>query len=309
MKALSRASYQLHHDLAKELSGDQAYGYRTMNTYSVVFDTDKTNKKRKPVKSDIAWIHQQHVRSFEQMGTTETTAQVTPPLFTQTLVDAAVKTGRVEVKVGQGVSEVLFEDQKAVGVELKNGETLHGDHVVVCMGPWSGQLKLKQKIPVHGSHVHSIVLKPEDPTIPNQAIFTAILDHGTTAEPEVYPRPDGTVYLCGAADKEPLPESADLVKVDQEAIDLLIRQASIVSPQLTNVPLLKSQACYLPISSKTDMPLIGPHPAYPHLFLATGHSCWGILNAPITGKIVAEWLMDGQVSCLSPQEISFFVPE
>ena len=33
-------------------------------------------------------------------------------------------------------------------------------------------------------------------------------------------------------------------------------------------------------------------------FIATGHSVWGILQGPATGKALAEWIVDGKPSCL-----------
>ena len=109
--------------------------------------------------------------------------------------------------------------------------------------------------------------------------------------------------MCGAADDELLPESAAHICIDAKAPELLVRQAEIVSPHLAGAELVKQQACYLPISVSTGMPLIGPYREHPDVFLATGHSCWGILNAPVTGKIVSEWLLDGKVSCLDSKVI------
>lgn len=126
---------------------------------------------------------------------------------------------------------------------------------------------------------------------------------------QVYPRADGTVYICGAGDKEPLPQSADLVKANEKAIKLLIHQASLISPELTNKPVLKEQACYLPISEYTQLPLIGYHPKYKQLVLATGHSFWGILNAPITGKIISELLTSGEISSIDNKLMKYFVPK
>ncbi|KAI8350372.1 FAD dependent oxidoreductase [Blakeslea trispora] len=303
MKELSRASFQLHKALAEELNGAETYGYRAMNTYSIVFDPTLGDqggkKKKKNTPPEIHWIHQSHVRSFERMGTPETTAQVTPYLFTNQVLKAAIETGRVQVKTGTGVKEVSTKEGKPC-VVLDDDSTVSADKVVIAMGPWSGQSNLD--IPVHGSRVHSIILKPDAP-IANDAIFTAILDQGKTSEPE-----DGTVYLCGAPDDEPLPKSAADILLDEKAFARLVRQAEIVSPHLAGVDVVKQQACYLPMSESTGMPLIGPHRKYPDVFLATGHSCWGILNAPITGKIVSEWLLDGQVSCLDSKVMQHFAP-
>ena len=41
------------------------------------------------------------------------------------------------------------------------------------------------------------------------------------------------------------------------------------------------------------LPLIGPVPGVEGAYLATGHSVWGILNAPATGDAIAELIIDG----------------
>jgi glycine/D-amino acid oxidase-like deaminating enzyme len=41
------------------------------------------------------------------------------------------------------------------------------------------------------------------------------------------------------------------------------------------------------------LPLIGPVPGVKGAYVATGHSVWGILNAPATGEAMAELIIDG----------------
>lgn len=58
------------------------------------------------------------------------------------------------------------------------------------------------------------------------------------------------------------------------------------------------RACYLPVMNagvRSD-PLIG-NTGVEGLLLATRHSCWGISNAPATGKVISELVLDGEVSC------------
>ena len=55
---------------------------------------------------------------------------------------------------------------------------------------------------------------------------------GAYQNPEVYPRPDGTVYICGYNDKEPLPEHADLIEPNEESILGLQKLSKHISPQL-----------------------------------------------------------------------------
>ena len=37
----------------------------------------------------------------------------------------------------------------------------------------------------------------------------------------------------------------------------------------------------------------------PRVWVAAGHSCWGVQNAPATALLVAEMLMDGAASSVS----------
>jgi glycine/D-amino acid oxidase-like deaminating enzyme len=46
------------------------------------------------------------------------------------------------------------------------------------------------------------------------------------------------------------------------------------------------------------IPLIGPVPGVPGAYLATGHASWGILNAPASGRMVSEMLLDGRSTSL-----------
>lgn len=57
------------------------------------------------------------------------------------------------------------------------------------------------------------------------------MDHS----PEVYPRPDGTVYMCGFTDKEPLPADPATVPVDLESCERLKVIAGDVSSVLKKV--------------------------------------------------------------------------
>lgn len=177
--SFSRTSFKLHQELAKELDGESQYGYRPLDTYSVVFDP-----KGKASKDSLDWTNPS--RSIEQIGTKRTTAQLHPGFFTRKLLEEAKRTGRVEIKIGRGVSKLIYENDRDIGgVVLEDGTELRADRVVVAMGPWSGKLPLmNDTIPISGSHVHSIVLQPKD-KIPGQALFTTIMHESKTFEPEV----------------------------------------------------------------------------------------------------------------------------
>ena len=45
--------------------------------------------------------------------------------------------------------------------------------------------------------------------------------------------------------------------------------------------------------TQDGLPLIGAVPGLEGAYVATGHSVWGILNAPATGEAMAELIVDG----------------
>ena len=50
---------------------------------------------------------------------------------------------------------------------------------------------------------------------------------------------------------------------------------------------------------------MGAVPGMDGAYVATGHSCWGILNSPASGKAMAELIVDGEVTCVEGFEASF----
>jgi glycine/D-amino acid oxidase-like deaminating enzyme len=74
-----------------------------------------------------------------------------------------------------------------------------------------------------------------------------------------------------------------------------------MSPTLAGAEILARQACFRPVT-EDGLPLIGKVPELDGAYVATGHSVWGILNAPATGEAMAELILDGTATTvdLSP---------
>ena len=118
---------------------------------------------------------------------------------------------------------------------------------------------------------------------------------GRALEPEIFPRQDGEVYVCGMADLQPLPESAEGVEINDDACETLARAAARVSTVLAAARIERRQACYRPVTDD-GLPLIGRVPGLAGCYVATGHGPWGMLNAPATGSALAELIVDGAAS-------------
>ena len=174
------------------------------------------------------------------------------------------------------------------------GAVMPADAVVIAMGPWTTTASQWLPLPpVDGLKGFSITLKPETP-VPAQALFVEYVDEGgARLAPEIFPRPDGAVYLCGLSDDRPLPDDPSEVSVDPQATATLHRIAGDLSSCMGRARVLAENACYRPICADA-LPLMGNVPGVAGAFVATGHNCWGILNAPASGAAMAELIADGE---------------
>ena len=98
--------------------------------------------------------------------------------------------------------------------------------------------------------------------------------------------------MCAISSESPLPVDPADVGPDPGAIEQLEAMCSRLSPTLGQAKILARQACFRPVT-QDGLPLIGPVPSLQGAYVATGHSVWGILNAPATGEAVAELIVDG----------------
>lgn len=104
--------------------------------------------------------------------------------------------------------------------------------------------------------------------------------------------------------EEEVPENAEDVRANLEAIGMLKRVAETVSSHLGGEAEVKAeQACFLPCTDD-GVPVIGEMPSMKGCYVATGHSCWGILNGPATGAAMAELVLDGHSSIVYLKDFS-----
>src|SRR5262245_54830509 len=287
LAALARRSFALHARLPAEIGDD--YGYRRMTTFGGVAEHRIASRPRRP-QFDSEWLSGD-VTLNHRLGSAETTAQVHPARFTAAMMRAAQARGaELHLRCVTGVA--LGNGPSVRGVEV-DGDIVEGDAVVIAMGPWSvlaSQWLALQA--VFGLKGHSFVLATAD-RIPAEAVFLEYQDlAGAVHTPEVFPRPDGTTYVCAISSESPLPVDPADVAPDPGAIELLHAMCAHLSPVLRDSTIVAQQACHRPITAD-GLPLIGPIAGVENAYVATGHSVWGILNAPATGEAMAELIVDG----------------
>lgn len=108
------------------------------------------------------------------------------------------------------------------------------------------------------------MLDPGHEVTPHALFCTLILPDGSHVQPEIYPRPDNTLYVCGAgmSDRTALPDKARDVNYNEEGVQrlktrlLAVVENEWVQKRIAEDDFIK-QACYRPDSSKTGLPIIG----------------------------------------------------
>jgi glycine/D-amino acid oxidase-like deaminating enzyme len=289
---LARRSFALHAELAEGLGGG-AWGYRRLDTYG---GSTGIGAARGRPAHEASWLFDAVVLR-QRLGSPESTAQVHPGLFTAALMRAAEAHG-AELLLGE-VTGVIRDRSGARVTGVRVGDAvIEGDAVVVAMGPWSGRAAGWLPLPeVSGLKGHSLVFETGT-RVPPEALFLECREEtGAVSAPEVFPRPDGTTYVCAVSSESPVPADPARVAPDPGAMERLEAICARLSPVLAESPIVARQACHRPVT-RDGLPLIGPVPGVGGAYVATGHSVWGILNAPATGEAVAELIVDGRARTL-----------
>ncbi|KAJ6591191.1 FAD dependent oxidoreductase [Mycena vulgaris] len=326
-KELVDVSFNEHVRLAEEHNGKERWGWRYVSTGSwegrgeriadesapanltrekslektLGLEAGRKGTAKRKLPDDLLWVKENLTQAYSPMAPPGATAQVHPYLFTTSMLELAKEKG-VAFKSGT-VTFILESSGKVTGIEyIAAGETarqtLPATDVIVCGGAWSPALI--PALPIEGTRAHSVVIRTEvAAVIAPYVLFTEITGSGNTVvTPEIYARPDGTVYACGPGDDSALPENVDAVVVDPTACVRLLQNVSAISAELRAGTVEVRQACFLPVSSVGGGPIIGEARQIAQgVFVATGHTCWGISNAPGTAKAMAELVMEGKIRC------------
>jgi glycine oxidase len=204
---------------------------------------------------------------------------------------AAAAARGVSLKSGVEVARIVVEQGRAVGV-LAQGERLGGDAVVLAAGAWSGALAegIGLPLPVGPARGQMLALDHEPPLLRH-------VIHGD----EVYmaPRRSGELFVGATVEHVGFDR-----RVTEEAVQWLVTTAVRLLPALEDRRILRTWCGFRPWAADS-LPVLGPAPGIEGLYVATGHFRNGILLAPITARLMARVILDGEVPAL----IQPFLPD
>ncbi|KAI0350919.1 FAD dependent oxidoreductase [Trametes cingulata] len=283
---------------------------KTLGLGDAAPESAEAKKKRAAtgLPEDLNWVKPELTDAYSPMAPTGATAQVHPYLFTNSMLELAKERGVrfvqgkvTSVNVDSSGSSRHVSGVTYVPLGADTAEKLPATHVILAAGAWSP--KIIPALPISGTRAHSITITPKPGTrIAPYVLFTEIAfpsgGRVQRVSPEIYARPTDEVYCCGPGDDSPVPDTVDDVEVDQKACESIRQHVASISQELREGEVDRRQACFLPVVSVGGGPIVGEAEEIAKgLVIATGHTCWGICNAPGTAKALAELVMDGKIKC------------
>jgi glycine/D-amino acid oxidase-like deaminating enzyme len=221
-----------------------------------------------------------------------------PYLFTAFLFDQAKAKG------------VQFVHGNATSLSIENGQvteinvtactdgtnlTLPCDNLVLAAGPWTGPLsetlRLPKPIPITTYAGHSLIVRPSVP-VNADCLFFSVHTQNSSYRSEVLPRSSGEIYISGVNATIPLPRAPDVAMPIKAEIDKL---KEIADEILTQYTIEKEQLCFRPMTDD-GYPFICPLPEVRGVYVGAGHSHFGIMLGPGTGKVLSEMVLGEALS-------------
>ncbi|GAB5367015.1 hypothetical protein AAMO2058_001193600 [Amorphochlora amoebiformis] len=252
---------------------------------------------------------EKEVQEWFNVGRMNTTAQVHPKLLTEALVRASeakvISRARlVGIQKNKKNSRItglqccisIQGDQKR-GKSKPSKKTLPVKSLVCfCMGPWTSELRQwGLHVPrIIGMKSHGLVLQPTAKSggCPQKVAY--LESPGISAEYsilEVYPRPDGSVFVNGKAERmKAVRTPATKVLPSRGSLEGVLKCLKSTAPSLSEYKVGEFHACHYPMPPD-EKPVIGKISGTENAFIASGHMYWGIANAPATGMVVAQMML------------------
>jgi glycine oxidase len=205
--------------------------------------------------------------------------QVNPHRLTQALAQAAVARG-ADLRQGVAVRGFVTSSSRVGGVRTSEGRVTAGQ-VVLAAGSWTEALGrgLGATLPVRPMRGQMLAY-------PN---FSSPIRHIVFwHDAYLVPKANGFIFAGSTVE-----DVGFRSNTTTKGLSRLRRMASTLVPSLAYSEVASDWAGLRP-ASPDDLPMLGPVPGWEGLSVASGHFRKGILLAPITGRLIAQWLTEGR---------------
>jgi glycine/D-amino acid oxidase-like deaminating enzyme len=206
---------------------------------------------------------------------------VYPPCAARHFLEEAARAG-AEVRLGVPVREL-----GAAGPVLADGSLVPAEVTVNAAGARAAALT--PGLPVRPRKGHLVITDRYPGFARHQLLELGYLKsaHGSDADSvafNVQPRPTGQLLLGSSRQY-----AGDDPAVDPDIVRKMVARALLYMPGLARLSAIRTWTGFR-AATPDGLPLIGPHPERPGLYLATGHEGLGITTCLATAELVAALL-------------------
>lgn len=206
-------------------------------------------------------------------------AQIRASQVVKAFAQAAANLG-VTLRGHTRITGIQRQQDRVTAIQTSQGETIACRHLVVASGAWSAQWSEWLQIELTVVPQRGQILALRQPAPPLRHII-----FGEAAY--LAPKQDGIVVV-GATREE--------VGFDKQltagGVTWLLSTASRLIPSLEQSAIARMWAGLRP-KTPDNLPILGAAPGWQNVTLATGHGSVGIMLSAITGKTLAELLVNG----------------
>jgi D-amino-acid dehydrogenase len=211
-------------------------------------------------------------------------ATLDPGRFLIGLSQAAAGRG-VALRTGAEVTGVKTQSGRVVGARLKDGETVSASAVVLATGAYSLDLARVGGLamPIQPAKGYHRDLPAREEGVRQLGLTMMLGERYVFCTPMGgFLRLAGTLELSGLNHRMVQPRLENLTESASRYLDGLEGGRS------------RDDWVGLRPVAPDGMPLIGPAPDLPGLFVANGHAMLGLTLGPVTGKLLADWIVTGE---------------
>jgi glycine oxidase len=185
---------------------------------------------------------------------------------------------------GVEVISLAHDGKKCAGVKTSSGEVFHSAQVVLAAGCWSSQIP---------------EAAPYAPTIPVRGQMAALRHCGTPIR-HVLRSERGYLVPRGLESPQTVVVGSTIENAGYEkrvtsgGVEKILSAANELAPELAKAEIIETW-CGLRPGTPDQLPILGPVDV-DGLVFATGHYRNGILLAPVTAKLIGEWIAERRTS-------------
>ncbi|GHO42607.1 NAD(P)/FAD-dependent oxidoreductase [Ktedonospora formicarum] len=176
----------------------------------------------------------------------------------------------------------------ADGIQLENDQILQAEQIVIANGVRT--IELLPELSIQPRKGHLVITDRYPDLVRHQLVELGYVRnaHATDADTvsfNVQPRPSGQI-LIGSSRQPGIGTS----EVEPHMLSKVLASACAYLPELTHCSCIRTWTG-LRAATPDGLPLIGPHPQHPGLWLATGHEGLGITTSLSTAHLLAAQIL------------------